>query len=395
MHKSFIILAVAQFFVQLAHALFEVSLIWLALDMTGSRFSTGVLMFTAYLPFFLFSIPAGLFADSKDRRQIIRWSVTSRILIALLIPLFACGNMLSFLVLAGSAFFFTSLEAFFLPARDALIPEYVSGANLLRGNSIIQGSMQLAFIIGPAIAGFLIDWLGNLQTFLMVSALFVAASILVWQLKPGQRDPENPLITIDKKAVAELFTHIKTDKRLAWLIGITMIDNLFIMGPAIIGVAIFVKEDLGGPAVHYALSESFLAGGMILTSLLLILFGKKLPMGKLLIIGIFMDGLTYVPVRWIEQIEMLWVTIFLHALFIPFITVSRTTIVQKIVPRQLQGRVFAIISLSVVGFTAFSMALTGWIAELIPVRDIFFYIGIGGAISGLIATLYGPLRILK
>jgi MFS transporter, DHA3 family, macrolide efflux protein len=391
LHKSFITLAIAQFFVQLAHSLFEISLIWLALDLTGSRFSTGALMFTAYLPFLLFSIPAGLFADSRDRRSIIRWSVTSRILIALLIPLFGYGNMLSFLVLAGSAFLFTSLEAFFLPARDALVPEYVSGGNLVRGNSIIQGSMQLAFVIGPAIAGFFIEWFGNLQTFYIVSALFMAASIMVWQLQPGYRDPDNPLITLDKKAVIELFSQVKRDKRLAWLIAITMIDNLFIMGPAIIGVAIFVKEDLGGPASHYALSESFLAAGMILTSLLLIFFGKKLPMGKLLIIGIFMDGLTYVPVRWIHQIELLWLTIFLHALFIPFITVSRTTIVQKIVPPRLQGRVFAIISLSVVGFTAFSMALTGWVAEIIPVRELFFYIGIGGALSGLIASFYRPL----
>lgn len=391
----FLYLALTQFIVQLAHSIFDVSILWLALDITGSRFSTGIIIFTAYLPYLLFSIPAGIFADQKSKQHIIKITVWIRIGVALFIPFWALVGQISMFTVALSAFLLTVMGAFFLPARDALIPEYIPPHQLVRGNSVIQGSMQFAFILGPALAGFLIDSAGNVRTFAVISALFLLAGTLALKLGEGQYRYKSSTPSLSKEAVTDIVKLMKNDKRLLWLVLITMIDNLFIMGPAIIGVAIFVKDVLGGSASQYALSESFLAIGMMLTSLILFWRGNRFPMGKMLVIGIFMDGLTYVPVKWIGDIRALWLVIFLHAIFIPFITVSRTTIVQKIVPREMQGRIFAIMSLSVVGFTAISSALTGWLSDLLPVQDIFFFIGLGGALSGVIAVFYRPLWQLE
>jgi len=84
--------------------------------------------------------------------------------------------------------------------------------------------------------------------------------------------------------------------------------------------------------------------------------------------------------------------IFIHSIGIPFIQVTRTTLIHSLVPNHMQGRVFAMVNLAVIGMTSLSVALTGIIAELISPQVIFLLIGIGGALCGVAGLLYSPIR---
>ena len=391
--RSFYFLTINQFFVQLAHAVFDIALIWLTLDLTGSNASAGMIMAMAYLPFLLFSLPAGVFADSWQKVSIIRFTSFIRIFIALIIPIFALQTNLSLWLIATAAFLLTGFSAFYIPARDSLIPEYLEDKHLFRANSLVQGSMQFAYILGPILAGFLIDILGNTQIFFFVSSIFLIAALFSLPMKKITME-KNKTKSISLQDIREVFQLMKKDKRLLWIIIITMVDNLFIMGPAIIGIAVFVRTVIQGSASDYALCESFLAFGMVSGTIIILRFGKKLPLGKMLIWGIFFDGLTYIPVYFIGNIKLLWLIIFLHALFIPMITISRTTLIQKLVPSNMHGRFFALVSISVIGFTAISSAFTGWASEIVAIQSLFAIIGIGAALSGVAAWFYKPLREL-
>ncbi len=390
-NRAFLYLASNQFFIQLAHSVFDISLIWLVLDLTGSNRSTGLIMATAYLPFLIFSLPAGVFADRGHKTRILQITSFVRIAIAALIPLLAIVRDPSLLAMGTAAFLLTALSALYLPARDALIPDYVGEGRLFRANSFIQGSMQLAYILGPVLAGMFIEILGKVRIFYVVSLLFAAGSLLSLGLRPPTKEASaGPAPGL--RDIPEILSLLRQDLRLLWITIITMIDNLFIMGPAIIGIAIFVKSILHGSASDYAFCESSLALGMVAGTVILLKFGRNLPLGNMLIFGIFMDGLTYVPVYFIHSVPWLWTAIFFHALFIPLITVSRTTLIQKLVPPPLLGRFFSLISISVIGFTAISSAFTGLLSEWISIQKLFFIIGIGGALTGLISWNYKALR---
>ncbi|MCK5521470.1 MAG: MFS transporter [Candidatus Marinimicrobia bacterium] len=392
--RSFSFLTINQFFIQLAHSVFDISLIWLILDLTGSNAATGLVMATAYLPFLLFSLPAGVFADTHSKALILKFTSFVRILIAAGIPLIAYTQDLNIFIIASVAFSLTLFSSFYIPARDALIPEYLKDSHLFKANSAIQGSMQLAYILGPILAGFLIEVLGNIHIFFIASSLFFAATLFSLFLQ-GHRNTINPdSQKMSLQDLKSIFSLMKKDQRLIWILVITMIDNLFIMGPAIVGIAIFVRTVLLGSASDYALCESALAFGMVTGTLLLLRFGKNIPLGKMLIAGIFFDGLTYIPVYYLSSVKWLWITIFAHALFIPMITVSRTTLIQKLVPPALHGRIFSLVSISVIGFTAISSAFTGLASEIVPIQSLFFIIGMGGAVTGIIAWFYKPLQQL-
>ncbi len=393
--KSFFALTGNQFFFQLSHALFQISLIWAVLEITGSKQKTGLLASAVYLPYLIFSLPAGVFADGRSKVSIIRWVCFLESLIVLAIPFLHAMDRLTVSLMGVSAFVLTSVAAFYNPSRDSLIPLYLPENLLLRGNTVIQMTIQISFVLGPVLAGFLIDILGVIRVFILIGFLFFAAFIIGQLMTHPVREKEIRLQSLDIKSLTEILDILKKDPVLIWLLIITIVDNLFIMGPAIVGVAILVREVFGGTATHWALSETFLSLGMIVTSLILIKWGKKIPLGLMLITGIIMDGLTYIPVKWTGSIPALWGVIFFHALFIPLIIVGRTTIVQKRVPHALQGRFFSLIAISVVGLTAVSTALTGIVTEYFPVKDLFAWIGILAAATGFAALLYKPLRTLK
>ena len=67
--------------------------------------------------------------------------------------------------------------------------------------------------------------------------------------------------------------------------------------------------------------------------------------------------------------------LFIHGIAIPFIVVSRTNLVQKLVPSLYRGRIFSIVNLSVVGTTAISSIFTGLVLEYISVKVLFLFIG--------------------
>lgn len=393
--NSFFALTGNQFFFQFAHALFQVSLIWAVLEISRSKQTTGLLASAVYLPYLFFSLPAGIYADGRSKVSIIRWVCILDAGIVMLIPLFYGLDILTIRFMGIIAFILTSVAAFYNPSRDSLIPLYLPESRLLRGNTIIQMTIQISFILGPVLAGFLIDLIGAVHVFILIGVLFILAFITGFLMNHPVREKDIQLQSLDIRSLTDILDILKKDPVLIWLLIITVVDNLFIMGPAIVGVAILVREVFNGSASDWALCETFLSLGMIATSLYLMKWGRKIPLGPMLITGIIMDGLTYIPVKWAGSIPALWGIIFFHALFIPLIIVGRTTIVQKRVPHSLQGRFFSLISISVVGLTAISTALTGIATEYIPVQDLFAYIGILAAVTGGAALLYKPLRTLQ
>lgn len=114
-------------------------------------------------------------------------------------------------------------------------------------------------------------------------------------------------------------------------------------------------------------------------------------------LGLIYDGLSFIPLFWVGKvgIDPFWLSliiIFVHSLGIPFIQVTRTSLVHSVVPGNMQGRVFSMINLAVVGMMSISVAVTGIVAEWISPGTIFLVIGIGAALSGFIGLAMPSIR---
>ena len=177
--------------------------------------------------------------------------------------------------------------------------------------------------------------------------------------------------------------YVNNNRGLKALLILTFINNIFIMGPAIIGIPVFVREVLLADFGILAYMETAMAAGMIIGSLIFWKAVKRFNPVSILLFGIVMDGSTYSLLYFVNSNFIEILVLFIHGIGIPLITVARTTIVQTAAPDKFRGRIFSMNYMAVMGTTAISVGLTGFVLEFIGADLLFLGIGICAAATVL------------
>ncbi len=333
--------------------------------------------------------------DRWNRRLVLAGADAARAALLGLCAFLYFQGALNAPILTAIAFGVATAAVLFYPARDAMLPELVPRERLNRANAFVQLSQQGAFFAGPMVAGYLIKRFGVGSAF-PTGVLFFLASLVALLLLRGagaaHRVGREPI------GLAQDFRSglaaIASDRTLVLLLTLTALDNLFIMGPAIVGTAVMVRDTLHADASAFALVEATYGVAMILGSLTIGRLGARIGYGRLLLIGITFDGLTYVPLLFCRTLPFLVAFSFFHAFFIPTITIPRTTLVQQMVSSRMQGRVFALVNVVVMGTTAVSSGLAGLALDRMTAPVLFGWIGCLAAATGLLGFRSGRLRRL-
>jgi len=365
-------------------AIYQLALPWLVLELTGSKTTTSLVALSAYLPAVLFSLLAGVAVDRFNRRSVMMFSDAARMLVMLVLVGFLLAGGTSPVIIGIIAFVVASFATLFYPARDALIPDLVPPTALTSANAFISTSGQFAYLAGPLLAGLLVTWVGLTHLF-TIDALSFGASLICLtfiSLRFKARDQPDSPPRGQLSDLIEGLRYVWRERPLGLFILLTALNNLFIMGPAIIGIPIFVREVLTLDFRAFAIIEACMAGGMLIGSFLVWRFGAQLNPALVLFVGMIADGLTYSLLFITGTYAQTKALILIHGIGIPMITISRMTLIQTVVPAQYRGRVFSMVNLSVVGLTALSAGLVGPLAEVIPIESIFLIIGLGAAACG-------------
>lgn len=394
-NRNISLLWLAQIISTAGDAIYQIALLWLVLDITGSSTTTGLVAMASFIPAMFFGLYAGVAADRFDRKLIMIMSNLSQALTVLVIPLMLYYDYKNILVVGIIAFVRASFSTFFPPALNALVPMITSKDRLVKVNSVLATSAQLAYLLGPLGAGLILSIVSLPYLFVFDSISFILALLFLSFViipKKGERKVEEPL------SIKEIFSGIKyakDNKPLGLLFILTIVNNFFIMGPAYVGMLILIKDSLGGTASDYAFVEAGLAFGMLIGSILVYRIEHKISIGKLLLVGMFLDGITYSVMYFANSVNLILVFIIIHGIGIPMITIARTAIIQKHSPNKLHGRLFSLVHLSVIGVTAISSAVVGIAANYIDIKFVFLVIGIGAALCGIVGFMNKELRTIK
>jgi MFS family permease len=376
-------------------AMYQIALFWLILDITGSSTTTGLIAMAAFLPAMLFGLYAGVIADKYNRKLIMIFSNFSQALTVIIIPILLYFGYENILIIGILAFVRASFSTFFPPALNAIVPMFTTKERLVKVNSVLATSGQFAYLIGPLAAGLILSIVSIQYLFVIDSASFIIAIlILLFIILPTK----TKIVGKQFSSIKEIFSgiqYVKQHKPLGMLFILTIINNFFIMGMAFVGMLILVKDALGGTASQYAFVEAGLALGMLIGSVFVYRIGNRINIGKLLLIGMILDGVTYSLMYFAGSVNFVFIFIVIHAIGIPMITISRTAIIQKHSPNKYHGRLFSLVHLSVVGVTALASAVVGIAANYIDIKIIFLFIGIGAALCGVVGSLNKELRKIE
>lgn len=343
--------------------LYLVALLIVVYQVSADPLLLGVVGAARILPYVLLSIPAGIVADRFERRLVLLVTDVARGLIMLAMAWLVAihGPLPAIVALAVLA---TCFSCFFGPTIGAYLPSLVRDeAELGPANSAWSTLDNLAFVIGPAIAGLLIATSGLTLAFLLNAVSFGLVAIVLWRL-PAEKRVQREVAgasSADAAATAAGPTPTVALGRSALpLAGLAVVDTVtgFVFGGLGVLTVILAVDQLGADEASTGFLNAAVGVGGIIGALASGAFvvrpGLRGPLilGSLgLAVGVAGLGLT-------SSLAPALVAIALASAGSLLTEVVSTTIFQRIIPDTIRGRALGTIAtISTLAYAAGSLVL--------------------------------------
>lgn len=326
---------------------------WYAVKELQSSMALGYILVSATVPRLLMMTFSGMVADKFKKTTIMYYSNIAEAAVLVILYFLIINNQLSLIPLMILAALFGMLDAFFGPACTSLIPKVVKQAQLQRANSLFQGGTQISFILGPIVAGMIMESF-SIATSFYVALIFVFLSAIfvfpyfIKETEVPERSDETPI-----KDIIEGFRYVKSSRFLITGIIILVTANFFGLGALSVGIPILVEAS-GGTPINLTYLQSSLGVGMLSGTVLLSIVTLTKVRGKITLFTLLAMLLIFLAFTQVTgliwQIALLFLIGFTYTIvYIPFITMA-----QEFSDEKVTGRVMSLIFLAMTGFDPIS-----------------------------------------
>ena len=363
----------------------QMSIIWYVTLKTSSGGWVAAFTICSYLPQFLISFFAGVWADRYSRKKLIILAdgviTVATLVMFLVMPMISSDSILLSALLAVSII--RSVGAGIqTPAVNAVIPQLVPEEYLMKYNGLNATVQSIVQFAAPAVAGAVLS-IGTFRATLFIDILtaLVGIGLLSCVLLPKQ-ETSNETETVLSEIKAGI-RYSFSDK----LIGkILIVYGLYILlcVPAGFMAALLVSRVYGD--VYWYLTAVELVGfaGMALGGVLMGVWGGFKSRIKTFALGLFVLSLMTIGMGVSPYFILYLVLMFVYSIALTMIQTATTTIIQEKADGSMQGRVFGLLGAMYSGFLPVGMAIFGPLADVMPLQWII--VGSGVALAGV--TIY-------
>ncbi|NLE77141.1 MAG: MFS transporter [Chloroflexi bacterium] len=345
-----------------------VALPWLTLQITGSGLALGTVLMAAAGSRAVFMLPGGALSDRfSPRKLMILSNVARALLVGLLVALLVVGR-LQFLHLYLLGLAFGTVDALFYPAYRAILPMLVGDDELEAGNALLQGTGQMAMLVGPAPAGLLIARAGLPATFGLAAASFALAAALLWAMPEGQRRIAG---SSQQTQAASLWGDIAQGLRYAWrdpviravLLIIAVLD-FCVVGAADVGFPWLAERRFPQGAVALGAMFSAWGGGALLGTVIGGSIRRPRYLGPFFLGIAALTGLGLILVGFAPSLA--WVTAILVAMGAGsgVLNVVGVSWLQARTDPSMLGRVMSLVMFASLGLSPLALALAGLVVDI-------------------------------
>ena len=313
---------------------------WLIFQITGSPLALGYVGLANGIPAIILNLAGGLAADRVDQRRliVIAQSITGSLIFLLAtityLELVQVWHILAIAFLAGA------VEAFDQPARRSLFPHLIDRRDMMSAVALNSSIWPGTRIMAPAVAGFIIGWVGTYAAFYVASFGFFTMALITLRLRL-------PRVTraASQGAAQDLLEglrFIKQNTVFSFLISLTFFSSFF--GMAYIPLMpVFSVDILEVGAKGQGLLLGAGGIGSLATSAWLATRSERGSRGLLIIGGSMMAGLSvaaFALTSWLAgSFGLALALMFVIGVFSSMSNTSLQSSMQMAVPDRLRGRV--------------------------------------------------------
>ncbi len=356
---------------------------WLVYSLTHSKAYLGIIGAVSTVPVLLLTLPSGVIADRFDKRKICIVTQTLFMIQAFVLAGLTYAHLIRVWHIVALAAFAGLVNALDMPARQAMTIEMVGKEDLMNGVALGSSAFNAARIIGPAIAGVVIDVShGAGMCFLINAISFVAVVISLFIIRPvslGSSRADESMVGQIKEGLG----YARKDKLTRDLLVLTGIMSIFVLQYATLMPAL--AEDVlhaGARGLGVLLSAAGLGALTAATGVAAI--GHKFKSGIVMAAGSTMSPIALVALAMTHNFLISVVClVFVGFGTMLFLAVS-STVIQVVSPDDMRGRMLSVRTLVFVGLAPVGSLQIGSIAQRFGVQKSLLF----GGVVCLVATVF-------
>lgn len=369
------------------YQMFRVAQAWYVYELTGSPLWLGFAALANAVPGMFFNLFGGVFADRLNKRLLVMCTQAAAAGIIFTLAVLTLMGIATQWHVMIIAFLAGAVEAFDNPARQAMYPHLIDRKVMTSAVALNSSVWSATRIVGPVIAGFIVDFQGMSTAFFVAGAGFTIMAVVMLFLKvpPIPRGSHgNP---VQDLLVGLRF--IKGNSIFTFLITMTFFNSFFGMAYVFL-IPVFAQENLGLGATEYGALLSASGVGSLLITFILVSKSNLGSKGLMIIGGAFLFGASLIAFgltsKYIGSYELALAMLFAIGLFTSVVNISIQSALQSLVPDEVRGRVMGFYSMT---WSIMPMGgmLAGALASIVVVGAPFA-VAIGG--SAVAAFALGP-----
>lgn len=385
--RDFALLWLGQLFSQIGDQCLLIAAITLITGFSASPLAILIPAISMALPQVLFGLLGGVAADRWNRKWVMIVADVLRGVLVLSILLVRGPEQLWILYLGAAGL--AMVGTFFYPARNATIPNIVPKGLLLAANGLIQGSYIIALIVGPTVAGIVVDLWGMESAILFDSTTFFlsAFAILMIRIPPlnngASEMVEQPSVWQDMKSGLNFIYRSRPLRRALYVTAVATLG----IGAVVLLAIPHLKTQLGAGGLEYGGAMSMLGIGSVLGGVLVTQLSHRFSTNTIVGGMLVVAGGAIVAFAYAGSYPIVLASVAALGLCIVIARGALDTITQTLAPDEVRGRVQAAVNLIVAAGTALAEGLSAFLGHFFSVKAVFIGAGIVTAVAG-VASVY-------
>ena len=334
---------------------------WVVYEITNSKLLLGLLGFVGSLPTTLFSLFGGVVADRIEKRRLV---ITTQALFAI------NAFVLAVLILTGRVQFWhialiAALNGFVnavdAPARQAMVMDLVGAQFVTVGVAMNSAAFNTARILGPALAGKLIEVVNAGWCFLInaVSYLGIIIALLRIPATPIRGSEDRLSMWSELK---EGLIYVYRDGLLRTLVLLDCVLSIFAMSYSTL-MPVFARDVLRVGKQGLGNLFSATGFGALMGALTLAKVAGSVPRGKVVITAatVLCTGLTLFALSRSYLLSLACLMLVGGSAVSTLGSIN--ALLQSLSPEHLRGRTMSLHVFALMGLAPFGNLLMGWIAS--------------------------------
>jgi len=371
------------------------------LVLDASAFEVAALGTVQFLPFILFTLPAGVWVDRLPRRPILIVGDLGRAALLATIPIAYVADALTLVHLFVVAFLVGIFQVFFDVAYMSYLPSLVERNQIIEGNSKFEISRSAAQVGGPGVGGILIELITAPYAILLDAVSFLGSGLFILRIRKEEPRPEVALVDGRKPSLwselKEGLRYVLGTPNLRAQAGCTATSNLFSSVAFSIILVFAVRElELSAGLIGFIFSVG--AAGSLAAALTSTRISNRFGIGPTTIVAASLFGPTMLLVAFAPvgnaAIPFLVAAMLLFGFTVVVYNIVQVSYRQAICPPRLQGRMNSVMRFIVWGTIPIGTLAGGALATWIGLRETIVVGAIGGSLA-VLWIVFSPQRHLR